>query len=544
MNPEPEGPAGGGGPQEPPSPLPGALGYAPFSWKLSSNINRNLPPPVPPKIPLKNPRRFALESQTPSYQSSSSAPSTLNRPFLFKLPIETSTPFPGGAYSPANFNIADYSLPNSYDRDFRVQRDLGQGSFGTTAILEVVSAEDGGIAHGFRLQPGTVFVAKKIETDPRKARSLYLEEWRILNTLRGHRNMLHAMCTQQPRDDHPYGHIFMEYCDMGDVWSLVRRYEDNFMGRMRQYGFSRFRIPKELLYLEALPEGFAYEMMTSVARGLAWMQYGIRDWPVDSAINPNWTSIMHNDLKTDNIFMVSRPAGDKCPYPIFKIGDLGAATRSGAIAFIGNISHAAPERVTRCLSIPSVPADDVYGIGSMMYEVAYRTNPHRYDNTRSMHMVFGQDANGSTVPCPNGCPNPDRKHMRGRPYSLDSQHMWVGCARFHGLDYSVRSPLKYPAPHAKWWHELVEQCLELERQDRPHIIEVLEQLYLGRRGRREDNIGSPLVLWQPHWLPQDIIEGIEDREQGLDDIWAKASANRRSMFVLPSRKEPPPYPVT
>ncbi|KAF3914212.1 hypothetical protein ABW20_dc0109644 [Dactylellina cionopaga] len=118
-----------------------------------------------------------------------------------------------------------YELPKSYQRDFLVKKDLGAGAFGETALVEVVSANDGSISHGFGFTEGAVFVAKRMATDPRKEKTLYKHEWKVLNELRGHRNIINAICTQQPGKGDHYGHIFMEHCDLGDVYLLQIKYE-------------------------------------------------------------------------------------------------------------------------------------------------------------------------------------------------------------------------------------------------------------------------------------------------------------------------------
>ncbi|RVD89110.1 uncharacterized protein DFL_000131 [Arthrobotrys flagrans] len=319
MNPNPRvpKPAGNGEPKQPigiPS-RPAVAGFAPFSWDLSYNSIEALPPPIPDRL---RSLRILEPQEASDNPTSSSPPQSMTEAMLASAIgiIVTPTPVSRSGYSPPV-----YSLPKSYEKDFKVKQALGFGAFGEVAIVRVIAADDGGIAHGFRLRPGIELVAKKIRTDPIKQHTIYSREWNILDTLRGHRNLLHAVW---------------------DLSGLMKNYKDDLRERKQKHGFSRFITPKEFLWLGALPEGVAYEVMTNVARGLAWMQYGIRDWPRDSAIDPDWTAIMHNDIKPDNVFMVSREPGDECPYPIFKIGDLGAASKTDTVAFVGNTATASP----------------------------------------------------------------------------------------------------------------------------------------------------------------------------------------------------------
>ncbi|KAK6329934.1 G2-specific serine/threonine protein kinase [Orbilia javanica] len=510
------------------------VGFAPFSWGLSGpSPIENSRPQIPQEVPNRQQPSSTLESEPQELSDipvSSSPPSALVQAYLAAglETIKLSTPSPGGQ-RPRKRNkhsSAFYSLPGSYEKDFKVRRGIGAGSFGEVAIVQVISAEDGGIAHGFRLRPGMSLVAKKISTNPLKERTIYSTEWHILDILRGHRNILHAICTQQPRVTNPYGHIFMEYCDLGDLAGLVTKYRDAFRDRLRSHGLWRVMLPKEVRWLELPPNGIAYEIMTSVARGLAWMQYGVWDWPLDSAIDPDWTPIMHNDIKIDNVLLVSRQQGDECPYPIFKIGDFGAATKLGSVAFIGNSATASPERVKGCLRIPSVPEDDVFSLGAMMYSIANDVYPYEFDNSPRAHIIVrGPDETFETIPCPNSCSRADIKHFKGPYWTTKELPQTSGvCQELPHATVITKTEVKYPPPYARWWHNLVDDCIEFERQDRPHIIEVLERLYLGRRGRREDNIGNPLILWDPFWLSEEARNNLKSREHEIDAMWKEAMA--------------------
>ncbi|KAK6497131.1 MAP kinase kinase (MEK) [Arthrobotrys conoides] len=565
MNPNLEVTNGNEAPTQPnlPPPWPADVTSAPpvsRSWEVSYHSEED---PPPPPIPQKNPNRRRVaqplnvisspeplpasrsvprsrELQEIQLTKSSPAPISLARAYLpavagyypeydhGEMIVGHSTPGPRSASSLV------YSLPQSYKRDFKVRRKIGQGAFGVVAIVQVTRADAGGIAHGFRLSTGTDLTAKKIPADPQKDRTVYHREWSILDTLRGHRNILHAHCTQRPRPTSQFGHIFMEYCDLGDVRGLKNKYREDFKWRMRQRNLYPEVLPKEVQWLERIPGPLAYEIMTSIARGLAWMQYGIWDWPLDSAIDPNWTSIMHNDIKEDNILMVSRQPGDECPYPIFKIGDLGGATRLGAVAFIGNEATASPERLWGFLRVPSVPEDDTFSLGAMMYHLAHGVYPLAYDQLPSVHLILGDpDQKFGRAKCPEDCKDTKVCHYKGPRSTNDGE--FFGCESCTQVKTLKWRKLQHPPPYAEWWHKLVIHCLELERRDRPHIIEVLEQLYHGRRGRREDNVGNPLILWDPFWLSQDALENLKSREDEVEGIWEAALSdfNRNSLILGP-----------
>ncbi|KAF3223674.1 G2-specific serine/threonine protein kinase [Orbilia oligospora] len=484
----------------PPWPNTRPAGYGSFSWDLNHHSIEGPPPPIRVKSPYQTKDSNASESQNfdeVSLTKSSPAPISLRKMSLAPLGVllprfgyalsgeaVLRNPTPG---SESGDTPGAYSLPKSYKKDFKVRRKVGAGAFGVVAAVRVISAEDGGIAHGFRLRPGTELIAKKISANPSRKHTMYSREWKILDALRGHRNILHAICTQRPRPNNPFGHIFMEYCDLGDVRRLQNKYKDQFIAKMRQSG---------------VPGPIAYEIMTSIARGLAWMHYGVWDWPLDSAIDPKWIPIMHNDIKADN-------------------GDLGGATKLGTVAFVGNSVTASPERLRGCLRIPSVPQDDIFSLGAMMFQVALDVYPFRYDEVPSIHLVLGgPDETFEPITCPELCRDPDLDHFKA-PRCTDDGNV-SRCEMQAQIKSLKWTKLKHPPPHAEWWHQLVLHCLEMERQDRPDVIEVLERLYLGRRGRREDNVGNPLILWDPFWLSKKAQENLKAREHEFDDLWKAA----------------------
>ncbi|KAF3134946.1 G2-specific serine/threonine protein kinase [Orbilia oligospora] len=518
----------------PPWPNSRPAGYGSFLWDLSHHSIEGPPPPILVKSPYETKDSSASKSQDfdeVSLTKSSPAPISLRKAYLAPVGFYLAQFGYGAVHLPSDEGLRNptpgsesgdtpgvYSLPKSYGKDFKVRRKVGAGAFGVVAVVRVISADDGGIAHGFRLRPGTELIAKKISANPLRKHTMYSREWKILDTLRGHRNILHAICTQRPRPNNPFGHIFMEYCDLGDVRRLQNKYQDRFIAKMRQNGLCRARLPKKLLWLERVPGPLAYEIMTSIARGLAWMHYGVWDWPLDSAIDPNWIPIMHNDIKADNVLMVSRQPGDDCPYPIFKIGDLGGATRLGTVAFVGNSVTASPERLRGCLRIPSVPEDDIFSLGAMMFQVALDVYPFRYDEVPSIHLLLGgPDETFEPITCPEICRDPQLDHFKA-PRCTDDGDV-SRCEMQTQIKSLKWTKLKHSPPHAGWWHQLVLHCLEIERQDRPNVIEVLERLYLGRRGRREDNVGNPLVLWDPFWLSKEAQENFKAREHEFDAIW-------------------------
>ncbi|KAF3283190.1 hypothetical protein TWF970_001169 [Orbilia oligospora] len=474
--------------RSPPWPNSRPVGYSSFSWDLNRHSIEGPPPPILVKTPYQTKDSNASKSQDfdeVSLTKSSSAPISLRKAYLAPVGFYLAQFGHGAAHLASDEGLRNptpgsesgdtpgvYSLPKSYGKDFKVRRKVGAGAFGVVAVVRVISAGDGGIAHAgsgkywIPFEGIEIFSMQSARSVQGRKILLGIFSWSIV------------------------------------IWGIL----------------CRAWLPKKLLWLERVPGPLAYEIMTSIARGLAWMHYGVWDWPLDSAIDPRWISIMHNDIKADNVLMVSRQPGDDCPYPIFKIGDLGGATRLGRVAFVGNSVTASPERLRGCLRIPSVPEDDIFSLGAMMFQVALDVYPFKYDEVPSIHLVLGgPDETFEPTTCPEVCRDPQLDHFKA-PRCTDDGNV-SRCEMQTQIKSLKWTKLKHPPPHAEWWHQLVLHCLEIERQDRPNVIEVLERLYLGRRGRREDNVGNPLVLWDPFWLSKEAQENLKAREHEYDAIW-------------------------
>ncbi|KAK6338647.1 G2-specific serine/threonine protein kinase [Orbilia brochopaga] len=397
-----------------------------------------------------------------------------------------------------------FELPSSYDREFRVKKDLGAGYFGQTALVEVIVAEPGGKADNLRLRPGQTAVVKRVTVKPSREPYIYRAEWWATNAVQGHESIVRAFGARDPAegDPAPAGHIFMEYCNLGDVDRLLRRYRDKAQAGNHLIGGISSR--------GAPPEGFAFEMMMNIANGLAWIHYGIREFR-DRMLPADWETIIHNDIKPDNIFMTSRAPGDPCIYPIFKIADFGGATNLSSIASVGSTVTSSPERVTSLFSIPSTPRDDIFSLGATMYYVAHGRQP--FSKTEFIHAVYTPCGICGGVPTgpPPQCREVGVRHQKMLP--LDPASVWSGCGVYSIPDYAVRRLMaRSMMPYGHWWHDLVEDCIEVERQDRPDAVDVAQSLFMARRGYGEGVGGIREILWDTPWL------GPEERQSALTDI--------------------------
>ncbi|KAF3934449.1 hypothetical protein ABW19_dt0200914 [Dactylella cylindrospora] len=184
-------------------------------------------PTLPPANGPDGQLQFLQPMPIENTPANSSFPIVIYNPFeLPTPPLGNQNPLPARKV-PTDEERSTYKLPSSYAKQFRVLKPLGKGTFGAAAVIEVVDAGPGTIPEEFKLSKGTVLAAKRIFTPPKKKNTGFDKEWKALAVLAippGHINIVGAWCVQQPKEIDPWGHIFMEYCELGDVHNLINMY--------------------------------------------------------------------------------------------------------------------------------------------------------------------------------------------------------------------------------------------------------------------------------------------------------------------------------
>ncbi|KAJ6258355.1 hypothetical protein Dda_6395 [Drechslerella dactyloides] len=118
-----------------------------------------------------------------------------------------------------------YELPTCYVDNLAIVKKLSTGMFGDTAKLEITSPY--GSSSSYRkLSEGDVIVAKRIcmVDDGEGTAESFAREVKALKKLRGRRNLLQIFGSLAPAKEDPWGHVFMEYCGLGDVQSIFEEY--------------------------------------------------------------------------------------------------------------------------------------------------------------------------------------------------------------------------------------------------------------------------------------------------------------------------------
>ncbi|RVD89119.1 uncharacterized protein DFL_000140 [Arthrobotrys flagrans] len=125
-----------------------------------------------------------------------------------------------------------YELPlmDSYHRDLAIVKRHNAGCFGATAILRVLNDSPESVTSTWyrAVGAGTKIIAKRITACDRvRARSWQTESEALKHltyTKPESPNILKLIGRLRPTKEDPYGHIFTEYCSLGDVSEIMNKY--------------------------------------------------------------------------------------------------------------------------------------------------------------------------------------------------------------------------------------------------------------------------------------------------------------------------------
>ncbi|KAF3283181.1 hypothetical protein TWF970_001160 [Orbilia oligospora] len=285
------------------------------------------------------------------------------RRVITQLPYDR--PDPRRRTDTINFNDADfpdhgdagfpkpYELPSvsGFNEDLRIVKRHNAGCFGATAILEVRNDSSSSVTRSWyeHVPARTRVIAKRITAcDRTRARSWKTES-----------DALKVLASVQPTSEHilkifgrlapsrgdPFGHIFTEYCSMGDVSEILGKYVTR-----RTF----------------MPEGFLWQMTIDVSRALLFLNRGITKRNMQG--RPGWTPMVHNDIKMNNIFVKPRPDGWNNIYPLFVLGDFGLSSFEGQAAYPSCPPFMSLQRVNSFYKpTPAVHKDDIYSLGTTLF---------------------------------------------------------------------------------------------------------------------------------------------------------------------------------
>lgn len=209
-------------------------------------------------------------------------------------------------------------------RTFELQRELGDGAFGTVYLADLVSMG------GFRKSVALKLLKPDWDTASDAARRLR-DEARLLGRLR-HRHIVQV--DDLVRLDGRWA-VVMEYVEGVDLERLISEFP---------------RRP--------IPAAAAAEMVSAVAQALdaAWNGAGPDGQPL---------RVVHRDIKPSNIRLSGHGEIKVLDFGIARADFQGREARTDRIRY-GSMGYMSPERL---LGDPEVPAGDVFAIGAVFYEL-------------------------------------------------------------------------------------------------------------------------------------------------------------------------------
>ena len=211
-----------------------------------------------------------------------------------------------------------------------VQKKLGQGGNGVALLVENNEAgtKKLRVCKVIRAVPSLIVPAKFRRDPATTAQYIFKAKEKRSDRL----NEVYKL-TNMPRHDRIidfYEHkilatrcqLYFEYCEAGTVLEVLQAYH-------------RIRLP--------VPESFVWHTYLQLAEGVAYLHQGYDHTKgPDSALPADWQTVIHVDLKAENVFLRTsnrHPLG----YPDIVIGDFGAAAYKDGSDGLGTPMYQPPE---------------------------------------------------------------------------------------------------------------------------------------------------------------------------------------------------------
>ena len=129
-------------------------------------------------------------------------------------------------------------------------------------------------------------------------------------------NMLHF----ETDDERMFYRLYLAYCAHGDLGDILRLYNAE---EPAATGKKRKTSKKDLVPEEFIPEPFLWSVLESLTEACLLLDQGAVE---DEDAASEWQTIVHRDMKTDNVYIDSpRESGPFPSYPHVILGDYGVA---------------------------------------------------------------------------------------------------------------------------------------------------------------------------------------------------------------------------
>jgi NIMA (never in mitosis gene a)-related kinase len=305
--------------------------------------------------------------------------------------------------------------------------------------------------------------------------------------------------------------LYVEFCDRGSLEELIKAY----IKRSDQR-------PKP-----NVPEAFAWHALVGLCDGLAYLQTGSSHFRKNFAADPNWTPILHRDIKPDNVLLRSRSRVGSNAYFYCVLSDFGLACED----------H--PPNDYRCDPWQKSGSK----LGTMPYlapELLYDTFPRNERDSR--YFPDGQRhtcksdlwALGASIfnlcvarPCESGY---NHITLKGKPPYLQTHQYWE-------VKGSRSEALIVPSFYSEQLRRAIIRCTDADPRSRKspaEMIKILEHL-LKESGHQEQGKNSEAI---PDWATrvheyQSKAEKVSQLEQSSKKKPTPAKAYRPPQMQFP-----------
>ncbi|KAH0845400.1 hypothetical protein FOPE_11314 [Fonsecaea pedrosoi] len=226
--------------------------------------------------------------------------------------------------------FSSLDIPDEHEWHF--ERPLGKGSFGAAALYTKRNA---------RQEKTDAFVLKVADVEPRiflpaNGRKINLTDEAAIMAQTNDLGSDNLVRLRQYKVDQQYCRYYLEFCEFGTLETL----------RLRYKAWNRY-LPEPFLWHTFYFLANAYlDLCTGPYRSLKFWNFG--------QAHPG-QYLLHNDLKTDNIFLANHTNRDEGAiwYPVPKIGDFGLATTTNPDELTTNTA-AALQRGTEVWAPPEL----------------------------------------------------------------------------------------------------------------------------------------------------------------------------------------------